>query len=170
MQKFDPKVNTIYVDMDGVVADFDAFVLENLGRTFSHIVGPKGDSEMWDFLKSVDRLYYILKPTSYAQELMEMVAATGANVEFLTAIPRRTSIPGAELDKRQWVQEVFGDKFKMNIGPFSGDKWKWAKPGDVLIDDRADNIEDWITKGNGIGILHNYHDFENTKQIFASIQ
>lgn len=169
MQKFNPSVNTIYVDMDGVVADFDAFVLKNLGRTFSHIVGPKGDSEMWDFLKSVDRLYYILDETSYARELMEMVADTGANVEFLTAIPRRTSIPGAQIDKQQWVTERFGDRFKMNIGPYSADKWKWAKPGDVLIDDRADNIEDWITKGQGNGILHKYDDFENTKRLFASL-
>ena len=169
MKKFDPAVNTIYVDMDGVVADFDAFVFANLGRTFSHIVGPKGDSEMWDFLKSVDRLYYILPPTSYAQELMDMVSATGANVEFLTAIPRRTSIPGAEADKREWNHKIFGDKYKLNIGPYSADKWKWAKEGDVLIDDRADNIEAWITKGKGHGILHKVDDFENTKRLFANL-
>jgi 5'(3')-deoxyribonucleotidase len=93
--------------MDGVVADFDQFVLENLGRPFDHKVGPKGDDERWNFLKGVPRLYRILKPISYAREIMEAVKATGSNVEMLTAIPHRAALPGAEQDKREWMDEHF---------------------------------------------------------------
>ena len=153
--------HTIYVDMDGVVADFDQFVIENLGRTFDHTVGPQGDDEMWNFLKGVPRLYRILKPTPYAKEIIEAAKATGSNVEMLTAIPRRTALPGAEQDKREWMEEYFPG-IKMNIGPYSADKWKWAKPGHIIIDDRADNIQDWTEKGKGIGILHIYNNHENT--------
>jgi uncharacterized protein YfaT (DUF1175 family) len=42
---------------------------------------------------------------------------------------------------------------KMDIGPFSHDKQKWCKPGDILIDDRPSNIEEW-TGVSGIAIYH----------------
>ena len=153
--------NTIYVDMDGVVADFDQFVLENLGRTFDHKVGPKGDDEMWNFLKSVPHLYRILKPTPYAHEIMDAAKATGSKVEMLTAIPRRTALPGAAQDKIDWMDEHFPN-VKVNIGPYSADKWQWAGPGDILIDDRTDNIKDWVENGGGIGILHIYDNHQIT--------
>lgn len=160
---FDRTLNTIHVDMDGVIADFDRFVLENMGRTFNHQNGP-ADREMWDFLAGVDRLYYQLQPTTYAYELWDYVQSIGANVEILTAIPRRTSMPGAEQDKKDWVEKYFGPGIKVKVGPFSRDKWLHASTNDILIDDRHDNIADWSTKGKGIGILHLYNDLDDTKQ------
>jgi 5'(3')-deoxyribonucleotidase len=116
---------------------------------------------MWNFLKSVPHLYRILKPTPYAHEIMAAAKATGSNVEMLTAIPRRTALPGAEQDKREWMEELFPG-VKVNIGPYSADKWKWAAPGHIIIDDRTDNIQDWVEKGQGIGILHLYDNHKNT--------
>ena len=165
MKKFNKEKNTIFVDMDGVIADFDKFLFDKMGRTFPHNIGPAEDVLMWDFLQNVDRLYWHLPPTEYAFELMDMVLSTGANVEILTAIPRRTAILGAEKDKRDWMIKYFGNAIKVNIGPFSKDKWKHAKAGDILIDDRPDNIDEWNAAG-GIGILHLYEDFNNTKKLF----
>jgi hypothetical protein len=162
MVMFDINVNTIHVDMDGVVADFDAFVLKHMGRTFEHSSGPGADSEMWDFLQTVDRLYYKLPATSYAKELWDFVNSIGCQVKILTAIPRRTTMPTAEQDKRDWVREYLDPNAYVAIGPYSRDKWKHAKPGDILIDDRPDNIADWITKGNGFGILHDLNDVKST--------
>ena len=166
---FSPSRNTVFLDMDGVVADFDRFVLEKMGRTFNHISGPAGDSEMWDFLQKVDHLYLQLEPTSYAFELWELVNKHAQNVEFLTAIPRRTSMPDAESDKRAWIAKYFGSDVKVRIGPYSADKWKHAKVGDILIDDRRDNIASWIDKGNGFGILHEYTDYPRTVQRFTAL-
>lgn len=165
MNKFDPSINTIHCDMDGVVADFDAYVLKHMGRTFSHQAGPGADKEMWDFLSGIDRIYYVIEPTPYAKRLWDAIKAVGCNRQMLTAIPRRASIPTAEIDKIEWANEkhndVFGEQVKVVIGPFSRDKWKHAKPGDILIDDREDNIAEWIEAG-GIGILHHYNDIERT--------
>lgn len=168
MIKFNPEINTVFLDMDGVVADFDKFVLQNLGRTFDHASGPGADDEMWNFLKTVDRLYLQLEPTVYAFDLWEMVNTFSPNVEFLTAIPRRTALPGAEADKREWIAKYFGPSAKVRIGPYSADKWKHAKAGDILIDDRQDNINDWTTKASGIGILHKYEDYDNTVKLFLN--
>ena len=41
----------------------------------------------------------------------------------------------------------------MNIGPYSHDKQKWCIPGDILIDDRPSNIEQWTAAG-GIAVYH----------------
>lgn len=161
---FDPKSNTIHVDLDGVLADFDKFVLQNVGRTFTHNVGPAGDKEMWTFLQNVPNLYFKLELTPYAKEMWELVNSFGANVEILTAIPRRTSMPTAEQDKRDWVAKHFGHDVHVKIGPFSRDKWKHAKPGDILIDDRPDNIREWINNGFGIGIFHEYNDYPKTAE------
>ena len=49
---------------------------------------------------------------------------------------------------------------KMNIGPFFRDKQNWCKPGDILIDDKWTNIEQWYAKG-GIAIFHE-GDFDIT--------
>lgn len=155
--KFDPKVNTIHVDMDGVIADFDAWVMEKMGRTFDHQTGPKDDKEMWAFLAGFPNLYFDLPPMPYAKELWEFVHSVGCPVKILTALPRRSTMPEAESDKRKWFvthREIFGDTVDFNVGPFSRDKWKHAKPGDILIDDRLDNVTAWATKGQGVAVYH----------------
>lgn len=162
IQYFEPSKNTLFLDMDGVVADFDRLVLEKMRRTFDHVAGPAGDTEMWDFLSTVDRLYFRLEPTPYAFDLWELANKQAANVEFLTAIPRRTFIASAETDKREWIAKYFGVEAKVRIGPYSADKWKHAQAGDILVDDRSDNIQAWINRGSGIGIYHEYDKYEYT--------
>lgn len=154
--------------MDGVLADFDKFVLDNMGRTFDHQSGP-ADRDMWDFLSSVDRMYFNLPPTPYALDLIALATSLTANVEILTAIPRRTKMLTAEQDKRDWMEKYFSEhNLKVNIGPYSRDKWKHAKPNDILVDDRIDNIDDWVNLGNGIGIFHVYDDIQTTLNLLRT--
>lgn len=169
MLKFNPSINTIFLDMDGVLADFDAYLIEHMGRTFPHMTGPIGDREMWDFLKKVDHLYLKLEPTPYAFQLWDLAHSFGSNVEILTALPRRTSLPTAEQDKKDWIKKYFSNTINVRIGPYSRDKWKHANPGDILVDDRPDNIEDWEEKGNGIGILHHYLDYPRTERLLRAL-
>jgi len=157
---FDLASNTIYVDMDDVLVAFNAFVFANLGRYFDNQVTnlEENDNEMWLFLKNVPHLYLNIDPTPYALELWEHVNSFGCNVEILTAIPRRHFIAEAEQDKKDWCEKHLGPGVKFNIGPYSKDKWKFAKPADILIDDRIDNIQAWINNGFGIGIQHDVND------------
>ena len=78
--------------------------------------------------------------------------STRFNIEFLTAVPRVTTMPSAALDKKMWLEKYYPG-FKVNYGPFSRDKQKWAMPGDILIDDKRSNIKQWYDV-DGIGILH----------------
>ena len=147
-------MNVIYIDMDGVVADFDTYVEGVLGREIGWGTSQDLTDDEWVKLASVDRLYYHLplmpdatKLVAYAKSL-----STRFHVGFLTAIPRRTTIPSAQADKQAWVDKYFPG-MKMDIGPYSRDKQKWCTPGDILIDDRPSNIVEWSAAG-GIAMYH----------------
>ena len=148
-------MRTIFLDMDGVVADFVTFAEELLGREIGW-----GDTtqdlsaEEWLRLASIDRLYYQLPLMPDATKLVAYVKSlsTRFQIGFLTAIPRRTTIPSARADKQAWVDKYFPG-MRMDIGPFSHDKHKWCSPGDILVDDRPSNIREWNAAG-GIAIYH----------------
>ena len=137
------------------MADFDTFAEELLGREIGW-----GDTtqdlsaEEWLRLASVDRLYYQLPLMPDATKLVAYVKSlsTRFQIGFLTAIPRRTTIPSARADKQAWVDKYFPG-MRMDIGPFSHDKHKWCSPGDILVDDRPSNIREWNAAG-GIAIYH----------------
>lgn len=148
-------MKTIFVDMDGVVADFDTFASDLLGRKIGwHQSKFDLTSEEWEKLTTVDRLYYQLPLMPDATKLIAYVRSlsTRFHVQFLTAVPRRTTMPDAKADKQAWVDKYFPG-MRMDIGPFSHDKQKWCSPGDILIDDRPSNIEEWMRAG-GIAIYH----------------
>lgn len=148
-------MKTIFVDMDGVVADFDTFASNLLGRKLLSL-RCKFDltGEEWEKLKAVDRLYYQLPLMPDATKLIAYVKSlsTRFHVQFLTAVPRRTTMPEARADKQAWVDKYFPG-MKMDIGPYSHDKQKWCSMGDILIDDRPSNIDEW-TKAGGVAIYH----------------
>ena len=147
-------MRTIYIDMDGVVADFDSYVSTLLGRKIGWSSTQDLSDEEWERLASVDRLYYQFPLMPDATKLVAYVKSlsTRFHVGFLTAVPRRSTIPSAKDDKQAWVDKYFPG-MKMDIGPYSHHKQKWCKPGDILIDDRPSNIEQWTAVG-GIAIYH----------------
>lgn len=164
--KFNREENTIFLDVDGVVADFDAFIYENLGSSFKN-ESDETDAEMWNFIKSVPHFYSQLPRMDGAHELVNFARSLAQKVEFLTAIPRKVEIPTAESDKRVWLACHFGSDIPVRIGPYSRDKWLHCSPGDILVDDRADNIHEWIHNGNGFGVLHKSTSM--TKTILKSV-
>jgi 5'(3')-deoxyribonucleotidase len=153
-------MRTIYLDMDGVVADFNKFASDLLGRE----VGWEGkdlSSKEWDKIASVENFYLKLPLIKESVALVGVANSfsTRFNVEFLTAVPRTTTMPSAALDKKMWIDKYFPG-FVVNYGPYSRDKQKWAIPGDILVDDKRSNILEWYNVG-GIGILHT-GDFKET--------
>ena len=148
-------MRTIFLDMDGVVADFDTFASNLLGRPVGwHDSKHDLTAEEWAKLSSVDRLYYQLPLMPDATKLVAYVKSlsTRFQIGFLTAVPRRTTMPSARDDKQAWVDKYFPG-MRMDIGPYSHDKQKWCTPGDILIDDRPSNIAEWTNAG-GIAIYH----------------
>jgi len=144
---------TLYLDMDGVVADFDEYAARTLGVPPSQGIYP---DETWYKLATNARLYRDLIPTPYASQLVyqceQFCSKKQYDLKFLTAVPKGNDVPWAFYDKVYWARNYFAT-IPVMFGPFSKDKHVHCQPGDILIDDRRSNIEEWRNSG-GIGILH----------------
>ncbi len=147
-------MTTLYLDMDGVVADFDEYAHRMLGVPPSGGIYP---DEIWIKLAANPRLYRDLKKTPDADELVaeckKLCHDLGWELKFLTAVPKGNDVPWAFYDKMTWALFFFPD-IPVMFGPYSKDKHHHCRRGDVLIDDRTSNIEEWTAAG-GFGIQYN---------------
>ena len=145
-------MTTLYLDMDGVVADFDEYTTRTLGILPREIY----PEEIWHKLASNPRLYKDLIPTPYATQLVytcqQFCNRNKYDLKFLTAVPKNNDIPWVFNDKVYWARNYFAT-IPVMFGPYSKDKYHHCQTGDILIDDRLTNIQDWIAAG-GIAIHH----------------
>lgn len=158
-------MKTIYLDMDGVVADFNAYAQKVLRKQEVHHKWP---AEEWAKLRDNPHLYRDLEKTPYADRLVDACRKLrdqkGYQLLFLTAVPNKNDMHWAFYDKVMWAQKYFPD-IPVHFGPFSKDKHFHAEEGDILIDDRASNIREWIATGQR-AVFH--RDIESTLQELAS--
>lgn len=159
----------IYIDSDGVLADFEKWVKEINPKAFD-------SSNIHEKIKDVDRVMV----ENYLSVFLDMEECNNSesflnnlreNEEYmvLTALPRlgrlQKEFPEIE-DMEHRVNVMRENKFrwfelrgiprcKVIITDASNEKTRYCKSSsDVLYDDRDLNIERWIKKG-GIGILVN---------------
>ena len=161
-------MKTLYLDMDGVVADFDGYVENVLGEPAT---AERWPDDKWAIIKQHPRLYRELDLTPEAESLVDFCRqwTKDNNYEllFLSAVPHDNDIHWAFYDKVIWAQRYFPD-IPVHFGPYSQDKQHHCRPGDILIDDRTSNIEQWRASG-GIGI-HHRGDLVNTMKSLRLIK
>lgn len=155
-------MKTIYLDMDGVVADFDAIVVPIIGYRNPGQRYPDSD---WAKLKHYSRLYQSLPVCNGAQDFVLAVSELAKhhkyNLRFLTAVPQDNDFPYAFQDKISWVNRHFGN-IPVFFGPYSTDKKYHARSGDILIDDRDSNIEEWNSLCHDAIAIHHRGDLTET--------
>lgn len=140
-----------FVDLDGVLADFDRHVLELLGR---HPRSFKPKQELWDSLTHLievegKKFFSGMHLMNDANELWEYVLPH--KPQILTATG--TTFTSAAEQKRKWVEKHLGEHIVVNTTTKSKHKAQFAAHNYILIDDRHKSINPWIEAG-GIGILH----------------
>lgn len=150
-------MKTLFLDMDGVVSDFNAYARKILPNSlFDPNTDQSWDSNDWITLRSNPRLYRDIPKTPEADELVnfsrEFCIRNEYQLLFLTAIPKDNDVHWAFYDKVLWAQKLFPD-IPVMFGPHSYHKKLHCRPGDILIDDRNSNVLDWCYVG-GFGILH----------------
>lgn len=144
----------IYVDLDGVLVDFQKMAFEIAGIRMTD------DTEKHlrrDFWKSVDRHVAAGKPFFSAMDPLHDAFVLWDYIkdrspEILSATGH---VRGAAAEKRSWVRKHLGDTVA-NSAHFvrdGADKAKFATPNSILIDDRAKVLAPWEAAG-GIAILH----------------
>jgi hypothetical protein len=145
----DEKMTQLFLDCDGVLADFDKRAREILGmcpREYEENKIGGSDNDFWSRIYAVDDFFYSLDPMPDAHELVE--ATCHLNPIILTGLPRGG---WAREQKLRWRDVHFPD-LEM-ICCRSVDKIKHAKPGDILVDDWHKYQQVWID-GGGRWVLH----------------
>jgi len=145
----------IYVDMDGVVADFEQRFRDLAGMGPREFEEKYGKNAFWDFIDEGDNklVFWVgIPPMSDAKQLIDYVSKY--DYEMLTAPSlKKQSLMGKGLwMKNQTNKGLFPSKPKVNYKSAKNKK-DFAAPNNILIDDREDTINSWNAAG-GIGILH----------------
>ena len=142
----------IYLDMDGVLADFEKKAHELFGEQWKQEVESAG----WGKFSQHPDIYETLEPMPDAIELYEgccELMDDRNHVQILTAIPKRAEFVNAARHKIEWARKHIDPNIRVVLGPHAQDKQYHARDRDVLIDDMERNIIQWREKG-GVGVIH----------------
>jgi 5'(3')-deoxyribonucleotidase len=158
----------IYLDMDDVVADWMPAARAIVNRNWEY--GERIPDSDWNKVKAKTRFYRDLPLKENAQDLVDyckqaVEQGLAEKLFFLTALPHGNDVPYAVYDKVHWCDQHFPG-IPMFIGPYSHDKWKHCKTGDILIDDRTSNCYEWEVAG---GHAHIYRTWEACKPWLTKI-
>lgn len=150
----------LYLDMDGVLADFDRAYEERFG------VHPKqhDDKIMWGNIDGCEDFWQAIPPCAGA--IAFFVDVAHLNPTILTACPKTNYAPAAR-HKRAWIRRYIGEH--VTVLPVMGGSNKplfMHAPGDILIDDFRRNTEAWEAAG-GVAILH--RNWFDTRTALAGI-
>ena len=153
------KSSEIYVDMDGVLADFFGDWKKLVGKDWRKItdIGPALQK-----IRDTDDFWLKLPMTSNAKNLLNLIKNIKGSYKILSSpLP---DDPNSEPHKREWIES------NLNFFPpedviITFDKAKFATQSDgtpnILIDDYGVNIQKWESAG-GVGFKHKDHKFERT--------
>jgi len=147
MQKFEK----IYLDMDGVIADFAKRYKE------LHKISPEEADKKKQFGKFFDEFiksgqFATLDLMPDAKQLLSFLNTTGVPVEILSSTARQDSHVAISRQKTIWLDR-HGINYTANFVPGKSLKYKFATPESIIIDDTKSVIDDW-RKAGGIGIHH----------------
>jgi hypothetical protein len=134
----------LFVDMDGVLADFDAHHEAVFGVRSDKLL----DNVDWKAVRRVAGFYAAIPPMADLAELWGAVERH--NPIVLTGVP--SSVDEAPENKRAWVRKYLGAHIEVRCCR-SAEKCLHADEGDILIDDWEKYRHLWIAKG-GRWITH----------------
>ncbi len=147
------QVYTYYLDLDGVLVDFDKGVKQLTGGIgFEDYSKLHGKDKMWKLISSHDSIWWATLPwMSDGKELWNFLKSK--TVIILTSGSKLNNGTIPEVGKKEWVFKNLGGNVKIIVTDSAHDKKNYSQKDSILIDDMPMNIAEWKSRG-GIGILH----------------
>ena len=141
---------TIYLDMDGVITDFDKLFYDMTGYKDGRDYEKEfGREAFWELIEKEGLKFWSEMPwTVDGKKLWNYLREK--NVQILSA-PAFT-IPDSKKGKLIWLARELSPKPKINLVK-AKNKQKFANKDSVLIDDYDRNIKQWKSAG-GVAIHH----------------
>jgi len=142
----------IFVDMDGVLCWWEKAFTDlgpELTKGLDGLEYEKkfGRDQLWDMVAKEGKLEFWSempwmtdgkKLWNYVKKFNPTILTTPAKSKF------------CKEGKKIWIARELGEDIPYI---FEKEKWKYADMNSILIDDYHKKIDDWINKGDGIGIL-----------------
>jgi hypothetical protein len=145
----------IFLDMDGVLADFDLSFFQKFGITTTSYEEKYGSVAFWEAIYESPNFFLELPPFVHTQQLFNLCNSIAKTV--ILSSPSKVNTPLCVLQKRQWVDKWLGHKVS---AIFEVNKEKYASPTRLLIDDTQKKMDKWL-KAGGIGhLFKNYSECE----------
>lgn len=144
----------VYLDSDGVLADFSAYCLKHYGKLPEGLTEKGEKAKFWSWVthhnNTVEPFFRSLPKMADADALVEFCRNNFRSVKVLTA--RGNTPTDGEEQKIGWYEEHFPG-LECIVVRKSPDKAEYAHERSILIDDRNKSIDPWVEAG-GIGVLH----------------
>ena len=132
----------VFLDCDGVLADFDKRAEEIFGMRGQDFEDQYGSKEFWRQIRNDDEFFLNLELMSDALELYDAVRHLDHTI--LTGAPMGN---WAKPQKLEWRNRKLPETEMIVVCP-SKDKWKhMINPGDILVDDLLKHSQVWIDNG-----------------------
>ena len=146
-----PKINCIYLDMDGVIADFEKRYVELFK------VQPSSTREYKEFNKFFDKFiadghFETLDLMPDAMDLVRALRNALPPTQILSSTASEQRHKAISEQKIKWL-ETQGIDFQRNLVPGKELKKRYARTDTLIIDDTESVINDWRAAG-GVAILH----------------
>ena len=143
---------TCFVDLDGVLANFDRGFYEITGKDSENVQ----DQELWAAIDAYGKARFFgeLPWMPDGKELWNFVSSNFLKVKILSALGKTDNDLTAK-GKLQWLRHNI-PTLQLDDIILVKNKYKkkhYCKRGDIMIDDAPIVIDEWSKKG-GIGILH----------------
>ena len=145
------KITKIYLDMDGVIADFDKRYKE------LYKIAPKDADTYKTFDKFfttfiADRQFATLDLMPDAMMLINYLRSLSIPTEILSSTSSEKRDVEIRKQKTEWLHN-HNIEFPINLVPGKRLKKDFSNANSILIDDTPVNIDQWRREG-GVGILH----------------
>jgi 5'(3')-deoxyribonucleotidase len=154
----------LFLDADGVLADFDLSVRQLLGMSAKQYIATHGRSAFWKHLAGAPNFYGSLEEMPDARLLFDAVKHLKPTI--LTGLPEGK---WAAPQKVEWAADHFPGVAIITC--LARDKHKHMKPGDVLVDDREKHRAAY--EAAGVVFVHHRNASDSLSQlakIFPSVK
>jgi len=155
--KFNTHDRTVFVDMDGVIANFHGYFKQLFGWDLAK-GDDNNDQKMWDQINSYGKSKFFeeLPWIPGSKAMWSFIVDNFVNVKILSALGKYDHEDGGQTRKGKitWLAHHL-PKLKPEDIILVVNKHKkrhYCKPGDIIIDDTPIVIEEWNAKG-GKGIF-----------------
>ena len=150
------KLPRLFLDADGVLADFDRGARQLLGMSAKEYIAQRGRGGFWKRLAQAKNFYASLPEMPDARLLFDAVEHLKPTI--LTGLPiGKWATP----QKIEWAAEHFPGV--PIITCMAADKHKHMHPGDVLVDDREKHRAAY--EAAGVVFVHHKNAEDSLKQL-----